>query len=227
MATFFTFLPSFLFIPCGAPLVEATHGDLKFTAPLTGITSAVVGVVVNLAVFFAWHVLWPAGTGAAPFAGGFQWFAAVVSVTAFVALVRFKRDVLEVIGASRGSGSATPSLPDDRRLPARRTRGPGRQGDVADVREGAPPGKHGQDLLHHALCGRAKGRELAAVGPATSPINQRLKGIFVRVVSAVAGAARPGDCLVAFGGPLRHPWTVNSSRRPDTALRVSNETTVW
>ena len=104
VATFFTFLPSFLFILCGAPLVEATHGDLKFTAPLTGITAAVVGVIANLAVFFAWHVLWPAGTDAAPFAGGFQWFAAVVSVTAFVALARFKRDVLEVIGACAGLG---------------------------------------------------------------------------------------------------------------------------
>jgi chromate transporter len=71
VAIFFTFLPSFLFILCGAPLVEATHGDLKFTAPLTGIAAAVVGVMVNLAVF-AWHVLWPAGTDAAPFAGGFQ-----------------------------------------------------------------------------------------------------------------------------------------------------------
>jgi chromate transporter len=37
----------------------------------------VVGVVINLAVFFACHVLWPAGTDAAPFTGGFQWFAAV------------------------------------------------------------------------------------------------------------------------------------------------------
>jgi chromate transporter len=104
VATFFTFLPSFLFILCGAPLVEATHGDLKFTAPLTGITAAVVGVIVNLAVFFAWHVLWPAGTDAAPFTGVFQWFAAVLSVTAFVALVRFQRDVLEVIGACAGLG---------------------------------------------------------------------------------------------------------------------------
>jgi len=60
-------LPSFLFIPCGAPLVEATHGDLKFTAPLSGITAAALGGVV-LAVFFAWHVLRPAGTDAAPFA---------------------------------------------------------------------------------------------------------------------------------------------------------------
>jgi chromate transporter len=72
--------------------------------PLPGITAGVVGVVVNLAVFFAWHVLWLAATDAAPFAGGFQWFAAVVSVTAFVALVRFQRDVLEVIGACAGLG---------------------------------------------------------------------------------------------------------------------------
>ncbi|MGQ0591484.1 MAG: chromate efflux transporter [Gammaproteobacteria bacterium] len=104
VATFFTFLPSFLFILCGAPLIEATHGDLKFTAPLTAITAAVVGVIANLAVFFAWHVLWPAGTDVAPFTGGFQWFAAVVSVTAFVALVKFQRDVLEVIGACAGLG---------------------------------------------------------------------------------------------------------------------------
>ncbi|MGH8611234.1 MAG: chromate efflux transporter, partial [Gammaproteobacteria bacterium] len=61
VATFFTFLPSFLFILIGGPLVEATHGDLKFTAPLTGITAAVVGVILNLAVFFAYHVLWPQG----------------------------------------------------------------------------------------------------------------------------------------------------------------------
>ena len=59
VATFFTFLPSFLFILAGGPLVETTHGQLRFTAPLTGITAAVVGVIVNLALFFAWHVFWP------------------------------------------------------------------------------------------------------------------------------------------------------------------------
>ena len=62
-ATFFTFLPSFLFILAGGPLVESTHGQLRFTAPLTGITAAVVGVIVNLALFFAVHVLWPQGFG--------------------------------------------------------------------------------------------------------------------------------------------------------------------
>lgn len=61
VATFFTFLPSFFFILFGAPFIESTHGNLKFTAPLTAITAAVVGVIVNLAVFFAYHVLWPEG----------------------------------------------------------------------------------------------------------------------------------------------------------------------
>ena len=61
VATFFTFLPSFFFILAGGPLVETTHGQLRFTAPLTGITAAVVGVIVNLALFFAWHVFWPQG----------------------------------------------------------------------------------------------------------------------------------------------------------------------
>ena len=63
-----------------------------------------LGVVVKLALFFAWHMLWPAGTAAAPVTGGFHWFAALVSVTSFVALVRFQRDVLEVIGGCAGLG---------------------------------------------------------------------------------------------------------------------------
>lgn len=67
VVTYFTFLPSFLFILAGGPLVESTHGNLKFTAPLTGITAAVVGVILNLAVFFGWHVFWPQG-----FSGNFD-----------------------------------------------------------------------------------------------------------------------------------------------------------
>jgi len=65
VATFFTFLPSFFFILAGGPLVEATRGELKFTAPLTAMTAAVVGVILNLAVFFAWHTFWPKATNAA------------------------------------------------------------------------------------------------------------------------------------------------------------------
>ena len=103
-ATFFTFLPGYLFILAGGPLVEATHGDLKFTAPLTGITAAVVGVVLNLALFFGWHVLWPTATQVAPFAGRFEWFYALMSVAAFVALWKYKQDIMKVIGACAAVG---------------------------------------------------------------------------------------------------------------------------
>lgn len=104
VATFFTFLPSFIFILAGAPLVESTHGDLKFTAPLTGITAAVVGVILNLALFFGWHVLWPQATEAAPFAGSFEWFYALISVAAFIALWKYKQDIMRVIAACAAIG---------------------------------------------------------------------------------------------------------------------------
>ena len=99
VATFFTFLPSFLFILTGGPLVEATRGELKFTAPLTGITAAVVGVILNLAVFFAWHTFWPQGTAEAPFAGAFDGFPVIVAIAAFIALWQYKVDIMKVIGA--------------------------------------------------------------------------------------------------------------------------------
>jgi chromate transporter len=99
VATFFTFLPSFLFILAGGPFIESTRGDIKFTAPLTGITAAVVGVIVNLAVFFAWHTFWPQGTEAAPFIGVFEWLPVIVAIAAFVALWKYKADIMKVIGA--------------------------------------------------------------------------------------------------------------------------------
>ena len=106
VATFFTFLPSFLFILVGAPMVEATRQDLKFTAPLTGITAAVVGVVINLAVFFAWHVLWPEASEAAPFSGPFEWFSLLITIAAFLALWRYKIGIIPVIAASALFGLA-------------------------------------------------------------------------------------------------------------------------
>jgi chromate transporter len=99
VATVFTFLPSFVFIFLGGPLVEATHGKLGFTAPLSAITAAVVGVILNLALFFAWHVLWPQG-----FAGGFEWVSAGIALAALVALFRFKVDVLTLLAASAAVG---------------------------------------------------------------------------------------------------------------------------
>ncbi len=94
VVTFFTFLPCFLFILIGGPLVESTHGDLKFTAPLTGITAAVVGVILNLAVFFAYHVLWPQG-----FKGGFEWLSAAIGIAALIALFRYRIGIIPVIAA--------------------------------------------------------------------------------------------------------------------------------
>ncbi|MBI5790158.1 MAG: chromate efflux transporter [Rhodocyclales bacterium] len=98
VATFFTFLPSFFFILAGGPLVEATRGELKFTAPLTAITAAVVGVILNLAAFFAWHTFWPQGTEAAPFAGPFEWLPVLIAIAAFLALWKYKQDIMKVIG---------------------------------------------------------------------------------------------------------------------------------
>jgi len=99
IATLYTFLPSFLFILLGGPVVEATRGDIKFTAPLTGITAAVVGVILNLATFFAYHVLWPQG-----FENNFEWISAIIGAAAFIALFKYKRGIVEVIGACAAIG---------------------------------------------------------------------------------------------------------------------------
>jgi chromate transporter len=105
VATYFTFLPSFIFIFAGAPFIETTHGNLKFSAPLAGITAAVVGVIVNLALFFAWHVFWPAGWG-----GRFEWLPALIGAAAFAALFRYKAGIMPVIGACAAAGLAVTLL---------------------------------------------------------------------------------------------------------------------
>lgn len=107
LATWFTFLPSFLFIFIGAPLVETTRGDIKLTAPLTAITAAVVGVIFNLAVYFAGQVLWP--EGAATAAPATLWkeldvVAALLGVAAFIAQWRYKVGVIAVILAAAAAG---------------------------------------------------------------------------------------------------------------------------
>ncbi len=99
VVTYFTFLPSFIFIFAGAPLIETTHGNLRFTAPLTGITAAVVGVILNLAMFFAYHVLWPDG-----YDGRFEWPAAIIGVVALIALFRFKVGIIPLLAASGAAG---------------------------------------------------------------------------------------------------------------------------
>jgi chromate transporter len=101
LVTWFTFLPSFLFILAGGPLVESTHGDLKFTAPLTAITAAVVGVILNLALFFGYHVLWPDGFG-----GAFDGASALIALAAALMLFRFRLGVMPVIAACALAGLA-------------------------------------------------------------------------------------------------------------------------
>jgi chromate transporter len=93
LVTWFTFLPSFIFILAGGPFVESTQNNLKFTAPLTAITAAVVGVIVNLALFFGYHTLWPQG-----FSASLDIPSAIIAVAAAIALFKFKRNVMQVIG---------------------------------------------------------------------------------------------------------------------------------
>ncbi len=93
LVTWFTFLPSFIFILAGGPFVESTHNDLKFTAPLTAITAAVVGVILNLALFFGYHTLWPQGL-----AQSLDVSSALISVGAAIALFKYKRNVMHVMG---------------------------------------------------------------------------------------------------------------------------------
>jgi chromate transporter len=100
-ATYFTFLPSFLFILCGAPLIESTRTNLKLNAALTAITAAVVGTIVNLAIFLAGHVFWPRGIQ-----GQVEWEAALIAVVAAVALMRFKVGVIPIVIGSALAGIA-------------------------------------------------------------------------------------------------------------------------
>ena len=92
MVTWFTFLPSFIFILAGGPFVESTHNDLKFTAPLTAITAAVVGVILNLALFVGYHTFWPEG-----FHAQIDVPSVLIASAAAAAIFQFKRNVVHVI----------------------------------------------------------------------------------------------------------------------------------
>jgi chromate transporter len=99
VVTWFTFLPSFLFILAGGPLVETTHNNLKFTAPLTAITASVVGVIASLALFFMAHIAIKSGINGNAF-DKLDYFAVVVAVAAAIALIRYKIGVIPVLLAS-------------------------------------------------------------------------------------------------------------------------------
>ena len=98
VTTWATFLPCFLFVFLGAPHIERLHAQPRFGAALSGITAAVVGVVLNLALIFAVHALWPEAGGA------LDWFMALLAVAAFVALKRFGVGLIPVIAACALAG---------------------------------------------------------------------------------------------------------------------------
>lgn len=95
VATYFTFLPSFMFIFLGAPYIERLAGNGKMSAALATITPAVVGVVLNLGVWFGTHVLFPAE--------GFAWFSALLAIVSFCLMQFYKVGIIAIIA---GAGSA-------------------------------------------------------------------------------------------------------------------------
>jgi chromate transporter len=97
VATYFTFLPCFLFIFLGAPYIEKFRGNRKLSTALSSITAAVVGVVLNLAVWFGLQILFPA-------AGRFDSFSAAVGIAAFIAVQWFKIDIILVVAGAAGVG---------------------------------------------------------------------------------------------------------------------------
>jgi chromate transporter len=105
VVTWFSFLPSFIFILAGGPLVESTHGKAHFTAPLVAITAAVVGVIASLALFFIAHIALPT-LGDGQNSSNIDWIALFLAAAAAVALLRFKVGVIPVIAASALAGLA-------------------------------------------------------------------------------------------------------------------------
>jgi chromate transporter len=96
VAGFFTFLPSFIFILAGGPLVESTRDNVRMTAPLTAISAAVVGVIVSLALFFGQHVFVAAGR--------IDWASVAISAGACIALFSFKTGTIKLIAACALAG---------------------------------------------------------------------------------------------------------------------------
>jgi len=101
VVTWFTFLPSFIFILAGGPFIESTHGKLQFTAPLTAITAAVVGVIASLGLFFVLHIAYPRGPAA-----GMDVAALGLAAAAAYALMRRGWGVVPVIAACAAIGWA-------------------------------------------------------------------------------------------------------------------------
>ncbi|MFC5509628.1 chromate efflux transporter [Massilia jejuensis] len=96
VAALFTFLPSFVFILAGGPLVESTRGNLRLTAPLTAISAAVVGVIASLALYFGREVFFAGGSA--------QPQAIVLGLLAAIALLRYKVGTISLLAACACAG---------------------------------------------------------------------------------------------------------------------------
>jgi chromate transporter len=97
ITTWATFVPCFLMVFLGAPHIEHLRASPRLGAALTSITSAVVGVILNLTIWFSWHALWPQGWRASSLLGGMDLFIALVAAVAFVAMERFKVGLITTI----------------------------------------------------------------------------------------------------------------------------------
>ena len=96
VTTYVTFLPCFFFIFAGAPFIEAMAGNQRLQAALTGITAAVVGVVLNLAVWFGHKVILPNGT--------VDLFALVAAIVSLALLVKFHLPIHWLVPAGAVAG---------------------------------------------------------------------------------------------------------------------------
>jgi chromate transporter len=92
ITTYVTFLPCFIFVFAGAPYFEALADNRGLQASLTAVTAAIVGVIVNLAVFFALKVLFPEGRGV-------DLYALIIAITSYLALWRLKTPVYFLVPA--------------------------------------------------------------------------------------------------------------------------------
>jgi chromate transporter len=101
ITTYYTFLPCFIFILIGAPLIERTQGNLQLKAVLSVVTAAVVGVIINLAVYLGRAVLFPTGRLGLD---QLHWFSLLWLVVSLVALYRFKVNLILWIGISAAAG---------------------------------------------------------------------------------------------------------------------------
>ena len=90
ITTWTTFVPCFLWIFLGAPHIEQMRGNVKLAAALSAVTAAVVGVILNLAVWFAHHVLFPQP-------GRIDWFVLIVATVAFAGILRWKWNAVPVV----------------------------------------------------------------------------------------------------------------------------------